>query len=195
MRPQNTPGYKSKHRKPIAERFWSKVQKTDGCWIWTASRTLNGYGQIGNPDVPTRLSFAHRVSWELHFGPIPPGMYVCHHCDNPACVRPDHLFLGTAHDNHTDMVRKGRSTAGDRNPARLYPDRVPRGERHPWRLHPERIPHGEQCGSAKLTESKVREIRQLADSGVPHSAIARMFDVCQASVLKIARRQSWRHVA
>lgn len=87
------------------DRFWSQVNKTDGCWEWTGSRMRKGYGNFG---VDYRHEGAHRFSWRLHFGEIPEGMWVLHRCDNPPCVRPDHLFLGTAQANSDDMVAKGR---------------------------------------------------------------------------------------
>lgn len=92
-------------RDPVI-RFWEKVRKSDGCWEWTAGRLGGRYGDfmVGVGDHRS----AHRYSWELHFGPIPVGMNVCHHCDNPGCVRPDHLFIGTQKDNLRDMQGKGR---------------------------------------------------------------------------------------
>lgn len=89
----------------VESRFWSKVQKTDDCWLWRATRFPKGYGQI---KIKGRRRLAHRVAWELTNGPIPDGLQVCHHCDNPPCVRPDHLFLGTQSDNIQDAVSKGR---------------------------------------------------------------------------------------
>jgi hypothetical protein len=84
-----------------AARFWSHVLESPACWIWTGNIGPNGYGRFGQ-------RYAHRLSYEWMRGPIPEGMFVLHHCDNPPCVRPDHLFLGTAADNSHDMVRKGR---------------------------------------------------------------------------------------
>lgn len=86
-------------------RFWEKVQRSDGCWLWTGSLMTRGYGQVfwnGRPDG------AHRVAWMLTRGEIPDGLYVLHRCDNRPCVRPDHLFLGTHEINMKDAVTKGR---------------------------------------------------------------------------------------
>ena len=89
----------------VLNRFWSKVNKTDTCWLWTASSRTDGYGVIG---IEGKTKSAHRVSWQLTYGDIPDGLYVCHHCDNKLCVNPNHLFLGTAKDNTQDMIQKGR---------------------------------------------------------------------------------------
>lgn len=85
------------------ETFWSKVDKTGECWVWVAGRFVTGYGAYRNQG-------AHRVSWGLMNGPIPAGLFVLHRCDNPPCVRPDHLFLGTHTDNMHDKVAKGRAS-------------------------------------------------------------------------------------
>lgn len=94
-----------RRRRPLSDRFWEKVRKTDQCWEWTAARYPGGYGVIDDES-------AHRTSWILHFGPIPSGMRVLHRCDNRLCVRPDHLFLGTAKENTADMLQKGREARG-----------------------------------------------------------------------------------
>lgn len=93
---------------PLAVRFWAKVEKTPTCWEWRGA-TVTGYGHISMGGVLGKIRLAHRISWEMHNGPIPDGLHVCHRCDNPKCVRPDHLFLGTDLDNAQDRDAKGRS--------------------------------------------------------------------------------------
>lgn len=99
------------------ERFWSKVDKSGECWIWTGCLTNRGYGNFGvrkGYNIP-----AHRFAYELTCGPIPEGFLACHHCDNRRCVRPDHLFLGSHRDNTQDCIRKGRFCSGDRHHKRI----------------------------------------------------------------------------
>ena len=94
-------------------RFWSKVNKTDGCWLWTGYRFHAGYGGFHESQPKRTVRLAHRVAWELTNGLIPDGLHVCHTCDNRSCVRPDHLFLGTNADNVADKVAKGRQAKGE----------------------------------------------------------------------------------
>lgn len=154
--------------RPLAERFWEKVRKAEGCWEWTAFRMRNGYGTIGYETKPGRKWFAHRVSWLLHYGPIPDGMFVCHHCDNPGCVRPDHLFLGTPADNMADKKRKGRD----------YAPGSP-GERNP---------------KAKLTEAMVRRIHALASGGMTQVQVGAIMGVTQTTVGCIMLGHTWKHL-
>ena len=161
-------GIFERRRTPLAERFWARVSKTDGCWLWVgASRTTFGYGVISRGGRRSQIG-AHRASWEIHFGPIPDGMSVLHRCDNPPCVRPDHLFLGTQSDNIRDMARK----------ARLGGQCSSEGTK------------GERNGNARLTEQQVAEIRALGGT-MSQQRIADRFGITQAHVSSILLRQRW----
>lgn len=96
----------------VESRFFAKVDKSGDCWLWTGVRVSKGYGALKIGGRHGKMVSAHRIAWELNNGKIPPGMHVCHRCDNPPCVRPDHLFLGSPSDNARDMIRKGRGRAG-----------------------------------------------------------------------------------
>lgn len=189
------------------ERFWSKVdvRGPDECWLWMRGCGSGGYGQVWREG---RNWQAHRVAYEFTRGPIPDGLWVLHRCDVPNCVNPAHLYVGTHKDNVRDRVERGRSATGDRNGARLYPDRLSRGDRHHWRLHPERIPcgsrngrathpertaRGERVHQAKLTESDVREILRLRGR-VKGAVLARRFGVSRSAICKIQLRKTWKHV-
>ena len=110
MPSRNVPKQRLKGPKPIPlhERFFAKVAMIPfhTCWEWLGTTSNGGYGTLLHSKK--RKEFAHRISWELHYGEIPPGMRICHKCDNVSCVNPDHLFMGTARDNTLDMIRKGR---------------------------------------------------------------------------------------
>lgn len=165
-------------RRPIDERFWEKVEKTDGCWLWTAGRFGTGYGEFS---IDSRPAKAHRVAWELTNGPIPVGLIVCHHCDNRICVRPDHLFLGTVADNSADMVAKHRGRGGRPPGYRRGPNEtILRGARNP---------------TAVLDEVKVAEIRLRLAAGERGLYLAREFGVSASAVSLIKRGKKWRHVA
>jgi hypothetical protein len=139
-----------------AERFWAKVDKSGECWVWTGSRTPKGYGSAFDGK---RLRRAHRLIWEWENGPIPDGMVVCHRCDNPPCVRPSHLFLGTAADNTADMLAKGRHVA----------------------------PTGLANGRAKLSAEQIAEIRARRDAGEQLRPIADDYGVSASYLSRVVR--------
>jgi len=162
----------------LETRFWRHVDTSGDCWLWQASVDTSGYGQISNG--AGRLVMAHRLSYELAHGPIPPGRLVCHKCDTPRCVNPAHLFLGSHVDNAADMVAKGRSARGDASSARLHPERRPRGATHP---------------KARLTEAQVVDLRQRYAAGTTtQRALAREYGVSRATIVAALERRSWHHV-
>lgn len=145
------------------KRFWSKVDKSGSCWIWKASLDKGGYGQVMLNKTPHR---AHRISWSLVNGEIPIGIIVCHKCDNPPCVNPSHLSLGTFADNTADMDRKGR------------------------RIN---VPHpGEKHGMHILTEKQARVVLERALSGENQWKIAADFGISNVTVCAIKTRRIWR---
>jgi hypothetical protein len=170
----------------LAARFWSRVNKTDTCWLWTGYVQAYGYGTL---IIDKRMQMAHRVSYEMAYGPILPGLFCLHHCDTPACVRPDHLFLGTQGDNMRDMVSKNRHFAV------THPERQARGDQSGPRLHPERMARGEQHVRAKLTEAQVREIRQLHATGQwSYGRLCIHFGVHKTTIALIIQRKNWKHL-
>lgn len=100
-------------KETVAQRFWRQIEKSDGCWNWAGLRNKFGYGRLTSSGKGARDLVAHRVSWEFHHGQIPNDLCVLHKCDNPPCVNPDHLFLGTKADNNADKVAKDRQARGD----------------------------------------------------------------------------------
>lgn len=150
----------------IEVRFWDNVERGAGCWTWKrATRGAQGYGTT---KWQHRTYATHRLAWELTYGPIPPGLLVCHRCDNPPCVRPDHLWLGTPLDNMRDMRDKGRA-----RPVRA---------------------RGEAASRALLTEEQVRMVRQRQASGETMAALARELRVSFGAIRSIVVRKTWRHV-
>lgn len=165
-----------KYRRSTEIAFWPHVQKTDNCWLWTGRKDGKGYGQL---KVRGRRTGAHRVSWEIHNGPIPEGLHCLHKCDNPPCVNPEHLFIGTQDDNLKDMIRKGRSAKGQRNGMLKHPDRQARGEQLP---------------QAKLRAEQVLLIREQAAKGKSDAELAKQFNVNRAAITYIRLGRTWKHI-
>jgi hypothetical protein len=152
---------------PAEDRFWKKVDKSGDCWEWKASKTELGYGQF-YPEHGSPVK-AHRYSYSISVGDIPINMCVCHTCDNPGCVNPGHLWVGSITDNAQDKVRKGRSFTGDHK--------------------------GEKNKNAKLKSNDVLEIRRLYDSGkFTKELLSKMFLLSSGHVCNIINRKAWRNI-
>lgn len=162
----------------ISARFWAKVKKGPNCWEWTAAKHRNGYGAFGE-SKGSRSRLAHRYAWISTNGVVQPGTFVLHRCDNRACVRPSHLFLGTHQENVDDMVAKGRQGRGAKHGAAVAA-RCPRGARH---------------YKTTLTADDVRAIRSTYAAGqTTEKALAARFGVSRGSINSILRRKSWGHL-
>ncbi len=153
-------------------RFWMAVTK-DGpilrgmktrCWVWTKHRCVLGYGKFKDKGCVPWL--AHRFSWRLVHGSLPDNLCICHHCDNPSCVNPDHLFLGTPKDNVKDMTVKGR-----------------------------RVDHrGEQHGRSVFIETDIVDIRKKSLQGMSYKKIAKLYGVSASAISHVVKRRVWKHV-
>jgi hypothetical protein len=143
--------------------FEERIKKTPSCWIWIGLLSPQGYGRI---KIRQKQKVASRLSWEIHYGEIPKGMIICHKCDNPACVNPEHLFIGRHKDNTHDMIRKKRkhSNIGENNPMVI------------------------------LNEEKVKEIRKLHQSGKKIKEIAEGYNLKYFTCLDVVNRRNWRHI-
>jgi len=162
-------GRRKDFKRSLAEKFDNRTNKTDSCWIWEGTKNnQTGYGQLYSGGS---CQLAHRVSYELHIGPIPEGLFVCHHCDNPICVNPAHLYAGTQLANMADKSRRGRWRGGS--------------------------PPGMGNHNAKLTDAQVLEIKALFR--FPYfpgkwKAMGDAFGVAPCVIDHIKAGRSWRHI-
>jgi hypothetical protein len=150
---------------PKFKRRLATVERTEsGCWLWTGLIGTNGYGRYGKGN-----KYAHRLSYEYFVGPIPEGLFVCHHCDVRPCVNPAHLFVGTVKDNAQDMMAKGR---------RIYK-------------------RGEDTPTAKLTEEQVLEIRaqyRAWNRSASTTALGKKYGIDRKHIWNIVKRDKWKHI-
>ena len=152
----------------VLDRFWEKVdiRGRDDCWEWIAGKSSDGYGTF---TLNGKTEGAHRVSWTIENVKIPKGLLVCHHCDNRACVNPEHLFVGTDKDNIQDALRKGRM-------------KFPRKS-------------GEENGLSKLTEEQVLSIREEYKLGnITLGELARKHNVSHVAIWHVIKRKTWKHI-
>ena len=171
--------------------FWTRVDKSGECWLWTGAKFRQGYGMLS---IGGQTRYAHRVAYEITVGPIPAGFVVMHSCDRKLCVRPSHLSLGTPQENARDAAAHDLYPTGDRHHARLHPERMARGARNGMLTHPESRSYGERQGRSKLKEDDVRRIRELAASGLSHRLIAFQFGICRSTVSHILSGASWSYL-
>lgn len=168
--------------RPLAERFWEKVQKKpgrDACWLFTGSHNSDGYGSLR---IGTKTIGAHIIAYELQRGRVPRGKQVHHTCDVRDCVRGKHLWTGTQRQNIADRVAKGRNGAA-------------RGQKNGRYTHPESVPRGEDHARAKLTTADIRKIRKLLDlHAASMQELGRTFGVTKWNIASIKSRRTWKHI-
>lgn len=168
LRGVSATGLPGRAKRPMKSRFEDKYtpEPNTGCWLWDAATARGGYGAF---KVDGRLCGAHRVAWEIYVGPINCGLSVLHRCDQPLCVNPSHLFLGTSADNVADRESKGRTSRGAR--------------------HRERVAWGENNGQAKLSAADVAAIRSSHE--LTQASLAREYGVSQQQVSRILNGKKW----
>lgn len=150
------------------KRLWHKIKKVGDCWEWQGARTEKGYGRLS---INNRDKRAHRVAWELTYGPIPQGLLVCHHCDNPSCINPNHLFIGTHQDNINDAIKKGFPNG--------WSSGGQSGEKHP---------------QAKLNIITVKKMRELHKKGMTERKLAKMFHIGRTQAHRVVARIHWKDI-
>lgn len=209
----------------VERRFWSNVQKTPTCWLWTGRASADGYGRI---KIAGRERTATVVSWTLHFGPVPPMGIMCHHCDNPPCIRPEHLFLGDHSLNGYDLSLKRQQQSGGVTPHNEG-DLLERIEAHRSRIaenarlrqlaEEERAlarqvkqelrqiraigtrrrgpagTGGRPSMPVNFTDDEVREIRSAPEQSGINSALGRRFNISRQSIKSIRLRRTYAHVS
>lgn len=162
-----------------ANRFWSKVKKTKTCWEWIAYRNRLGYGVL---NIRGKSTLAHRFVWFLTHGPFPREALICHHCDNPSCVNPNHLYQGTPRSNVQDCLSRGRHVA-------------PKGEKHWTKQFGKRIARGNSSPVARLTEAQVLAIRARYALGWKNKTrLGKEYKIDNSVITDILNREIWTHI-
>jgi hypothetical protein len=158
-------------RKTLQERLLQRILIVGDCWMWTGRLSKKGYGSMR---VSGRRTRVHRASYELYKGPVPDGLFICHQCDNPACVNPDHLFAGTNSDNLQDAANKGRLS---------------------YQRNTENFMRGTGHKQSRLTEDHVRDMRSLyAEEGLSVNELGARFGISHVQAYRIVKRIHWKHL-
>lgn len=152
----------------LARLLAKSIESPSGCMLWTGAKSSSGYGQLR---VDGRIIQTHRLSYEIHVGPIPRGLEICHRCDTPACWEPTHLFEGTHTANMRDMQTKGRRRSDDV------------------------LPYGESHHDAKMTVARIQQLRSMRAIGATYKQLMAVFGISKSTVADICNRRTWRHVA
>jgi len=177
---------------PVA-RFNAKVLRgtaPDSCWEWVGTKNKGGYGVFA---LWGKSVFAHRLSLAMSVPClVEKNKLVIHSCDNPSCVNPDHLRMGTAAENSQDMVDRSRNERGEGHWAKRYPERIVRGERHWAKSRPDKL-RGENNGRAILGNSDVARIKELVSSGMKQGEVAAMLGVSRTTINNIWTGRTWNH--
>ena len=222
--PRHPPRRTRKHRPPgwikqpnAQQLFLRQVQKTDNCWMWLGPTKPSGHGCL---TADCLCQSAHRIAYRLFKAPIEKGKHIRHKCDNPPCVNPDHLLIGTHQDNMRDATERGRWQTGDQHWSRRMPEKVARGERHHSHTKPGCMPSGDEHwthrnrekarrniqyirghelrGSkhhqAKLTEEIVTKLRKRAAQGAFFGHLAKEFAVSRSVIRDAVTGATWAHV-
>jgi len=178
--------------KTLKDRFMAHVNQLgpNECWLWLAYKDNRGRGYFTRAG---KTGYAAQAAYDLFVGPRQPGLEVCHNCNNPSCVNPKHLRLDTHKSNMEDMVKVGKSWAGDNNPSRKYPEKVPRGANHHW--YHNQNQYGADNPNAKLSQTTVDAIRQMYEAGAGgYIKLGQIFGINPWTIRDVVKQRRWGRV-